>query len=143
MKSLLVAALVLLLAGCSTTFRPYEGKTNSYEGVGGTRTTVDGIDIWETGTPPRKYKIIGVIDDKRGGGLIPMLMKDGDIAKKAKEAGGDALIRLSSQSEVTGYITHTTATVNAFGNTATGYGTSFTTPATKNSESLLVIKYLE
>jgi len=95
----------LLTVGCSTVstnFKPFEGKSDVVEGKGGTKVVVDGMEIWENGDPPRKYKVIGIIEDSRGGGL-PMNSLKEDMVEKAREAGGDALIQGDSESEITGY----------------------------------------
>ena len=72
------------------------------EGKGGTVRVVDGIDFWESGEPDRRYKILGLIDDTRGEGLISRSGKDSAIAKVAREHGGDAVILSSSNREFTG-----------------------------------------
>jgi len=43
---------------------------------------IEGIDFWSNGEPPRKFKILGVIDDTRGGGFDPtnnVIAGDGHI----------------------------------------------------------------
>ena len=35
------------------------------EGGYGTRKVVDGVDIWTAGEPPRKYQVLGIINDER------------------------------------------------------------------------------
>ena len=100
---ILLLALCVLIAGCaSTNYTTFEGG-RVIEGTGGTKKTVDGIDIWNNGTPPRKFKIIGIIDDVRRQSLIGMAGYEGALVKKAKEAGGDAIIFLDSHSELVGY----------------------------------------
>jgi hypothetical protein len=34
-------------------------------GQGGAAKTINGVDIWQIGTPPRKFQIIGFIEDSR------------------------------------------------------------------------------
>lgn len=72
MKKAIAVVMVLassLLAGCATTeYKAYEGKGNVIDGKGGTKVVVDGMEIWDNGEPPRKFKILG-IDDQRPGGL--------------------------------------------------------------------------
>jgi len=100
---LLAVLLVTILAtSCSTTnFTEYRGQ-GVVEGKGGTVRVVEGIDFWENGEPDRKYRILGVIDDSRGDGLISRLGKDGAIAKVARERGGDAVILSGSSRELRG-----------------------------------------
>ncbi|WP_156322331.1 hypothetical protein [Pseudomonas sp. P1.8] len=85
-----------LLSGCAlyadTTFQPYEAKNGAFEGQGGAKETIDGIDFWTSGEPLRKFKILGVINDVRVDNPITMNGLKGAVAQKAKEAGGDAVI---------------------------------------------------
>jgi hypothetical protein len=55
------------------------------------------MDMWTNGDPPRRFRILGIIDDERPGGLIPMAELKHDIVKKAREHGGDAVILVSSR----------------------------------------------
>lgn len=92
----------MFVASCSTTtFTEYRGS-GIVEGKGGTVRVVDGIDFWENGPPNRKFRIIGVIDDSRGDGLIQRSGRDGTLAKVAKERGGDAIIFLGQDRELRG-----------------------------------------
>lgn len=135
---------VLLLAGCATTeYKAFEGKGNVIDGRGGTKVVVDSMEIWDNGEPPRKFKVLGIIDDERPGGLIPMSQLRSDMVKKAREAGGDAIIQLNSQSQIAGYYTSGSATASAYGNSATAYGSSTTMPVRRNMAKYAVIKYLE
>src|SRR5450432_1655392 len=48
--SCLLAAVVCI--SCATSdYQPYEGKGNLYEGKGGTKVVVDGVDFWANGEP--------------------------------------------------------------------------------------------
>ena len=111
------------------------------EGQGGTKKVVDGMDVWTNGDPPRRFRILGIIDDERPGGLIPMAGLKHDIVKKAREHGGDAVILLSSSSQLAGY--YTAATAQFYGNSATSFGSATTVPLTKRTSKFVVIKYLE
>lgn len=135
---------VLLLAGCATTeYKAFEGKGNAIDGQGGTKVVVDGMEIWDNGEPPRKFKVLGIIDDERPGGLIPMSQLRSDMVKKAREAGGDAIIQLNSQSQIASYYTSGSTSASAYGNSATAYGSSITMPIRRNIAKYAVIKYLE
>lgn len=137
-------AMLALLAGCaSTQFKAYEGRGNVVEGKGGTRVVVDGMDIWENGDPPRRFKLLGLIEDERPGGIIPMGQLQGDMVKKAREVGGQALIRINSQSQIVGYQTSGFASANTFGSTTRATGTATTMAARKNYATFAVIQYLE
>ena len=53
----LVAFLVVLtaslMAGCATTeYKSFEGKVNVFEGKGGTKVVIDGMELWDNGEPP-------------------------------------------------------------------------------------------
>src|SRR5437870_12522601 len=99
----LILVMALFCAGCaSTDFQAWEGRNSVIEGHGGTRKVVDGVDIWTTGDPPRRFRILGILDDERPGGIIPMAELKHDVAKKARERGGDALIVISSSSQLAG-----------------------------------------
>ncbi len=147
MKKAIAVVMVLtasLLAGCATTeYKAYEGKGDVIDGKGGTKVVVDGMAIWDNGEPPRKFKILGIIDDQRPGGLIPMAQLRGDMVKKAREAGGDAIIKLNSVSQIAGYYTSGSASAYAYGNSATAYGSSTTMPVRRNLARFAVIKYAE
>lgn len=137
-------ALLVLLAGCaSTQFKAYEGRGNVVEGKGGTRVVVDGMDIWENGDPPRKFKLLGLIEDERPGGIIPMGQLQGDIVKKAREAGGHAVIKINSQSQIMGYQTSGFASAHTLGSTTRVTGSATTIAARKNFATFAVVQYLE
>jgi hypothetical protein len=88
------------LAGAKIDFALYEGPPRIMQGDGGTKITKNGIDYWTTGTPPRRYQVIGFVQDKRD-----ELLDSGhaigspNIAGKVKRAGGDAVV-VESQDEV-------------------------------------------
>jgi hypothetical protein len=69
-------------------------------------------------------RILGVIDDRRGDGLISRKTRDIDIAAKAKEYGGDAVIFVNTDSHP--------SSVDKYGNI--NY---------KVLNKLIVVKYLE
>jgi hypothetical protein len=103
---LAVGMLVASLCNASAApqFHPYETRGPMIkEGQGGERTTVDGVDIWSHGDPPRRYQILGAVTDERttSAVLFGHGMKDlpRDIAAAVKTAGGDAAI-LESEGNV-------------------------------------------
>jgi hypothetical protein len=99
--SLLLLA-VLILAGCSyaPSFSQYEGP-NILTGTGGTCTKVRGIDVWDTGTPPRKYRILGMMSSE-GGRYSDINFEIEQIAKAAPAKGADAIILLSAENHIEG-----------------------------------------
>ena len=141
----ILTALTLLVAiGCAATeYKPFEAKDNAFEGKGGTKAVVDGMEFWDNGDPPRKFKVLGIIDDERPGGVIPMSRLRSDMIKKAREVGGDAVVQLSNQSQIAGYYTRGSASAYAYGSSATAYGSSTTTPMRRNTARFAVIKYLD
>jgi len=154
---IVILAACLLGGGCaSTKYSSFEGA-RVVEGAGGTKTTVDGMDIWNNGAPPRKFKVIGIIDDVRPQSLIGMARYESSLVKKAKEAGGDAIIFLDSRSELVGFhnsgqsgTSQTTGSAYGFGDAAyyqgqttyQNYGS--TTSAIQNKiTKVAVIKYVD
>lgn len=99
MRSTILLFLVLLLSACaSTNFQQYEGRagTDIVEGEGGTKEKLDSYELWGSGTPPRRYKILGMVeiedfDNFLGRGRI----RDALLAK-LKETNADAAINLDS-----------------------------------------------
>ncbi|MDO9420618.1 MAG: hypothetical protein Q7T66_08150 [Herminiimonas sp.] len=143
MKKLLLT-LIFILAGCaSTEFKPFEAKNNAFEGTGGTKLVVEGIDVWENGDPPRKYKIIGIIEDERAAAVIPKSMLISDIAKKAKDSGGDAIIKIDSNSQITGFISNAYASGNVYGNNANTSSFGATSAVRRINSRFAVIKYIQ
>ncbi|WP_353742477.1 hypothetical protein WHX55_09700 [Pseudomonas fluorescens] len=88
--------VAVLFSGCAlyatTNFQPYESKNGTFEGQGGAKETIDGIDFWTNGQPPRKFQMLGVITDERVSNPITMSSLKGAVALKAKQAGGNAVI---------------------------------------------------
>jgi hypothetical protein len=112
------------------------------EGRGGTKKIVDGVDVWTFGDPPRRFQVLGIIQDNRPGGIIPMAQMKHDIIAKARQSGGDAVIFASSASQLQGYYTAGSATAYGYGNYASAFGSSTTVPITRRSSAYVVIKYL-
>ncbi|MGA0599356.1 hypothetical protein ACO2Q3_01475 [Caulobacter sp. KR2-114] len=101
-------------------FLQYEGRNAVHEGQGGERKTIDGVDFWLRGDPPRRYQVLGSLSDRRHKtgiyGAIRMSGLETDIARAARTAGGDAVILEGEQDEVTG------VTGSSFGNVNGTYG---------------------
>lgn len=105
MRIFLAIALVALVTGCATVdFQPYEGKNNSYEGNGGTKVVVDGIDFWANGTPPRKYTIIGMVVSEVGSGVGDESLIRTAVASEVKKRQGNAAIQVNNNSSFAGVI---------------------------------------
>lgn len=143
MRTLLLLIAVLLSACAVTEYRSFEARSNVFEGVGGTKVVVDGMEIWETGDPPRKFKVVGVIDDQRPGGILPMAQLRSDVVKKAREVGGEALILLNSQSQIAGYYSTGSATARTYGPSTTATGSTLSMPVRRNASRFAVIQYVQ
>ncbi len=150
---LILLGATLALSACATDYYTYSGSP-VYTGQGGASKNVNGVDFWILGTPPRKFRIIGYIEDSRKRGIIEMATRDPNIAAKAKAAGGDAVIRtgdfqqyVATVSTATGNA-HTTGDATFFGDTAhfnantTASGTQVSIPIFWRNSQYLVIKYL-
>ena len=105
MRFIIFALLAFTLAGCATIdFQPYEGKNNLYEGEGGTKVMVDGIDFWANGSPPRKYSIIGMVVSEIGSGVGDEAIIRSSVAGEVKKQGGDAAIQVNNNSAFAGVV---------------------------------------
>jgi len=138
-------AAALCISGCATTtYKTFETRREGIvEGRGGTKAVQDGMDFWDYGDPPRRFRVIGIIEDERPGGVIPMSQLRSDMVKKAREVGGHALIQIRSQAQVVGYQSFGNAAATSYGNTATATGYSTAMPIRKNSAQFAVIQYVE
>lgn len=105
MRVFLATALLAFLVGCATVdFQPYEGKSNLYEGNGGTKVVVDEIDFWANGTPPRKYSIIGMVVSEVGSGVGDESLIRTAVASEVKKRQGNAAIQVNNNSSFAGVI---------------------------------------
>ncbi len=141
----LAAACSAAMLGCANTqyksFETAAAKVNL--GRGGTKQVIDGMDFWDNGEPPRHFKVIGFVEDQRPDAPFPMLVQRGEIVAKARAAGGDAVVQVSSRSDVVG--TSGMSFGNAWGNwrssSAVGFG--FSEQIRRTSAVFAVIKYIE
>jgi hypothetical protein len=133
-----IAAAVMCVAASAQDFEAWEGKTVVHEGQGGTKQLVDGIEFWDRGEPPRKYKIIGYIHDRRHKsgiiGKISMSHLRADVAAVAKQAGGDAVMPVSANTDTVAAVGYG----HAVGSGAIGVAH----PIQKEESEFVVIKYL-
>lgn len=105
MRFIIFIISAFTLVGCATVdFQPYEGKNNLYEGEGGTKIVVDGIDFWANGSPPRKYSIIGMVVSETGSGAGDESIIRSSIAGEIKKQGGDAAVQVNNNSSFSGVI---------------------------------------
>lgn len=140
--AILISAACVSTAVLAQEFTAYEGK-GLREGAGGAKKIVDGIDIWSEGSPPFKFKIIGVINDRRHKtgliGKMRMASLETDLAQLAKSNGGDGVILASAEVESTGVI----GMAQAYGtsNSATTLGTGVAVQ--KQNSKYYVVKYFK
>jgi len=153
--ALTFATATLLLASCSTDYQPLEARAPVVrQGGYGTRKVVDGVDIWTTGEPPRKYQVLGIINDERLQAPFEMQRYYHDVAAKVKQAGGNGAIEAYSNSQITAIVsnssTTSSGTVSAYGagNVAVGQysgssnTSSWAAPQEHHSARFVVVKYL-
>jgi len=147
-----------MLSGCAlytqTEFAEFRGPSE-FRGRGGTVKKIEGIEVWTSGEPNVRFKVLGVIDQSHYNNasimsLIAGLTKNSEIIALAKKQGGDAIIALGSGSAVTGYSSIGYATGHASGvyskgmysGSASALSTSYTHADTQTYSRLAVIKYL-
>src|SRR5215467_8366436 len=97
------------------------------------------MDVWTFGDPPRRFQLLGIIQDERPGGGIPMAQLRHNIVQKARATGGDAVILVSSTSQVVGY--DTDVSVQRYGQNA--FASATTDAITRRNSTYIVIKYLD
>lgn len=105
MRFIIFIVLTFAFGGCATVdFQPYEGKNNLYEGEGGTKVVVDGIDFWANGSPPRKYSIIGMVVSEIGSGIGDEAIIRSSVAAEVKKQSGDAAIQVTNNNSFAGVV---------------------------------------
>jgi hypothetical protein len=153
--ALTFAAAALLVASCSTDYQPLESRAPVVrEGGYGTRKVVDGVDIWTSGEPPRKYQVLGIINDERLQAPFEMARYYHDVAAKVKKAGGNGAIEVYSDSQITAIVsnsfTTSSGTVSGYGAGNVAFGqysgssntTGFAAAQQHHSARFVVVKYL-
>lgn len=140
----LAAALFGLVSCATTTFTalPPQGD-GIYQGKGGTKSVVEGMDIWSDGDPPRRYRVLGLIEDQRPGEAKTMSELGADVVSKARAVGGQALIQLSFRSDVVGVKDVDPSTGITHGNTAASPGSTTPVPIRRLTTRLFVIQYVD
>lgn len=97
----LCAALLLLNAASAAQaglqFAQYEGFGAEQTGTGGTKISKGGVDFWTTGTPPRHYRILGVLTDTRYEAWGKKAVGSAGVAARIRQFGGDAVILLGRE----------------------------------------------
>ncbi|MFL6727968.1 MAG: hypothetical protein ACJ8FS_15865 [Sphingomicrobium sp.] len=98
-------ALLASPAWAGDQFSTYEGPDAVQAGTGGAKITKDGVDFWTDGTPPRKYQVLGFLTDSRHDKLLSgHAVGSSGLAKRVREAGGDALIVMGQDERNSGIV---------------------------------------
>lgn len=105
----LLALAVTLLAGCASNHFSEARGQSVVNGKGGSVRTVKGIDIWDIGEPDRKFQIIGFIQQdmvQNNANFIARSINnsisESTLVSEAKKRGGDAIVFVSSASQLAG-----------------------------------------
>jgi len=97
--------VAIALLGCATVdYQSYESKNNLYEGDGGTKVVVDGVDFWANGAPPRKFSIVGMIVSEIGSGVGDEAIIRSTVAGEVKRRGGHAAVQVTNNSSFAGVV---------------------------------------
>ncbi len=105
MRNVITILLACLVAACATTdFQPYEGKAKVFEGEGGTKVSVDGVDFWSNGAPPRKYSIIGMVVSETGAGYGDEAVIRSAVAREVLNRGGHAAVQVTNNTSCSGVL---------------------------------------
>jgi hypothetical protein len=132
----------LCLAACSTAqFQPVGAKAQVAQGKGGLLRMQDGMPVWDADGPPRRYEVVGRIDDERTGGAMERPSWGSNVVKLAREAGGSALIELRRDAQGAGY--KLLGTGAATENQGPALGQAPAVPLTRRATAYLVIRYLD
>lgn len=109
---------VFLLTGCAsvtTEYKAFEGtRAWIVQGRGGAKVVVDGMEIWIDGEPPQTFMILGFIDYSREDSWMYAPPQRDVVVKKARKAGGNALIKLNTQSQLDDYYSAGGASAGAY-----------------------------
>jgi len=152
-KSLVAALLLVTSTGnvlAAPEFLSYESRNPVREGQGGERKSINGVDFWLRGDPPRRYQILGSLTDERHKtglyGLIRMSSLESDIAKAAKAAGGDAVILAEENDQTIGIIGNSIGSANgSYRNNsfnANGFSVGTSRAMKEHNSRYWVVKYL-
>jgi hypothetical protein len=149
-----ITAAAVEPAQAGTQFLAYQGPDAVKQGRGGDMKTVDGVDFWLDGSPPRRFQVLGVVEDERLKtgiiGLIRMSSLERDMARMVHSAGGDAVILTDARDDVLGISSTSFGGVSgsAFGTgsfvnfSASGSSTTFARPVESRASRYVVVRYL-
>jgi hypothetical protein len=137
--------LLLIVAGAASLFSTglaqarvhytaYHGADAVHTGEGGTRVARDGMDIWTSGTPDRRFEILGIMTDRRDRIADGRAIGSPRLVRRAHALRGDALI-LVDQSEGGGRRVGSASSSSG----VTHFGSSRPTTVT----TFLLVRYLD
>lgn len=139
------AALIGCAVYSQNTFSQWSGP-NQFQGTGGSKKILEGIDVWTTGLPDQPFQILGTISQSsvQDGSLVSTLAtldSEASLARDAKKQGGDGIIFITSDTKLIGY--------NASINAGSYYGGSYggaplvrLDAQTATSKRVAVVKYI-
>ena len=100
MQFALLTAIALTALTATPTHAQDVNPHINYTGEGGSRVTAGGVDFWQGGEPPRKYRVLSTIVDRRGTSRFAgNAIGSKSVAKQVKALGGDAVLVKSQVAE--------------------------------------------
>jgi hypothetical protein len=89
-KKIPLLLLVLALAGCAS------APGGSPSAQAGTSSVINGVEVWQNGTPSRPYQVIATIQKEGADNSATYLDEEKFIAHDASQQGADAVIVLDT-----------------------------------------------
>ena len=92
----MIADALPLASRAAIDYQVYFGRTGALivEGRGGSKTVIGGYDIWEIGTPPRKYLRLGVVAIEDFNNVFGNQRSQAALVDGIKAANGSAAVVL-------------------------------------------------
>jgi hypothetical protein len=136
MKRILMAATAVILTGCAQTdYQVYEGRNGPkiVEGQGGTKSVIDGYEVWDNGSPPRRYQVLGVVEIEDFDNIFGRQRIQSALVNHIKAVNGSAavVVSLSGGGNMLGTM------VSSSGRVSTGMGFG------KKVNSYEIVRYLD
>ena len=140
LKILIILLVGVFVSGCASIKFKHYRSDEVFEGKGGSIEVLNGVEIWEDGTPNAKYKIIGVIDYKARDAFIQNRYKDKRISKLALEYDADGIILMNDELLDMGTYSKTDSKTNTDGTIKTNpYLPGYTEKSTSSSTGMSTI----
>lgn len=154
----LFAFFLIFTTSCSTSRYSVYQSSEIFQGHGGSVKKVNGVDIWGSGAPNCKFKILGVVDVTQhdtlnsSGFLSGMIQRsiqssglESDLIRQVKAHGGDGILLGQSGKSLSSISYYTTGTVTDYGGTGTGTvnANTFSNIKYDHQTQGYVIKYVE